>query len=861
MSTSLVIVESPAKAKTISQYLGKNYVVKSSVGHIRDLPTSRLASKREILSTKNKEKNKIHQNKHEILIKRMGIDPYQEWTASYEILPGKEQIVAELKSLAKTVDHIYLATDLDREGEAIAWHLREVIGGDENRYSRVVFNEITQKAIQQAFNKPGKLNINRVYAQQTRRFMDRIVGYMISPLLWKKIARGLSAGRVQSVAVRLIVDREHDIKTFSPEEYWELRANLNVNNIFLQMQVTNYKNKIFKPINNQDTHAAIEDLEKAKYIVFDRVDKLTNSNPRAPFITSTLQQTANTRLNFSVKKTMMLAQLLYEAGHITYMRTDSKNLSQDALNMVRNYINQLFGKQYLPKKPNTYAQVQNSQEAHEAIRPTNIYMISEYLNNMGDDAQKLYNLIWLQFVSCQMTSAKYNFTTIYVKAGDYILQTKRRTVYFDGWTKIIPQVCKEIEDDTLPFIKVGTHLIMQQLLPLQRFTKPPVRFNEASLVRELEKRSIGRPSTYASIISTIQDRGYVRIKHRCFYAEKIGEIVTYSLKNNFPELINYDFTAHMEDDLDQVANANKDWKILLDNFFQNFSQQLFIAENDPKDGGMRTNHMVKTNILCPTCQRQMGIRIASTGIFLGCSGYKITQKEKRCKTTINLIPEEEVVEGDSVKTSSLLDIQKKCLHCGTTMDGYLIDNHRKLYICGNNPNCEGYEIIKGNFLIKGYHGPIVECKQCQSQMQVKIGRFGKYMACINQDCKNTCKILRNGNLAPQKESPIPLPELPCKKSDAYFILRDGTVGIFLAANTFPKSRETRAPLVEELARFKERLPKKFHYIANAPQKDPKGNKTIVRFNRKTKEQYIASESNGKATGWTAFFTGGKWIEN
>ncbi|WP_412555888.1 type I DNA topoisomerase [Serratia ureilytica] len=862
MGKALVIVESPAKAKTINKYLGSDYVVKSSVGHIRDLPTSGSASKKSADSTEDKAKKKVKKDEKAALVNRMGVDPYHGWKAHYEILPGKEKVVAELKSLAENADHIYLATDLDREGEAIAWHLREVIGGDDKRFSRVVFNEITKNAIQQAFKQPGELNIDRVNAQQARRFMDRVVGYMVSPLLWKKIARGLSAGRVQSVAVRLVVERERDIKAFVPEEYWELHADLLAKGeTALQMEVTHAHDKPFKPVNREQTHAAVKLLEKARYTVLDREDKPTSSKPGAPFITSTLQQAASTRLSFGVKKTMMMAQRLYEAGHITYMRTDSTNLSQDALNMVRGYIGDNFGDKYLPKAPNQYSSKENSQEAHEAIRPSDVNVLAEQLKDMEADAQKLYQLIWRQFVACQMTPAQYDSTTLTVKAGDYQLRAKGRTLRFDGWTKVMPALRKGDEDRTLPFVEIGSELDLQKLIPSQHFTKPPARYSEASLVKELEKRGIGRPSTYASIISTIQDRGYVRVESRRFYAEKMGEIVTDRLEENFRELMNYDFTARMEDGLDEVANNQAEWKAVLDEFFVDFSEQLETAEKDPEEGGMRPNQMVMTSIDCPTCGRKMGIRTASTGIFLGCSGYALPPKE-RCKTTINLVPEAEVLnilEGDDAETNALR-ARRRCQKCGTAMDSYLIDNQRKLHVCGNNPACDGYEIEEGEFRLKGYDGPVVECDKCGSEMHLKMGRFGKYMGCTNENCKNTRKILRNGDVAPPKEDPVPLPELPCEKSDAYFVLRDGAAGVFLAANTFPKSRETRAPLVEELARFKDRLPEKLRYLADAPVADAEGNKTLVRFSRKTKQQYVSSEKDGKATGWSAFYVDGKWVE-
>ncbi|MBB3303654.1 MULTISPECIES: type I DNA topoisomerase [unclassified Enterobacter] len=862
MGKSLVIVESPAKAKTINKYLGNDYVVKSSVGHIRDLPTSGSTARKSADGEKAKPGKKVKKDEKAALVNRMGVDPWHGWEADYQILPGKEKVVAELKNLAADADHIYLATDLDREGEAIAWHLREVIGGDDKRFSRVVFNEITKNAIRQAFDKPGELNIERVNAQQARRFMDRVVGYMVSPLLWKKIARGLSAGRVQSVAVRLVVEREHEIKAFVPEEYWEIDADFATpKGADLAMQVTHQNDKAFRPVNREQTHAAVAILQKARYEVLDREDKPTSSKPSAPFITSTLQQAASTRLGFGVKKTMMMAQRLYEAGHITYMRTDSTNLSQDAVAMARGYVESSFGKKYLPEAPNTYASKENSQEAHEAIRPSDVNIVAEQLKDMEADAQKLYQLIWRQFVACQMVPAQYDSTTLTVGAAEYKLKAKGRTLRFDGWTRVMPALRKNDEDLTLPPVDVGDMLDLKELMPSQHFTKPPARFSEASLVRELEKRGIGRPSTYASIISTIQDRGYVRVENRRFYAEKMGEIVTDRLESNFRELMNYDFTARMENSLDQVANNEAEWKAVLDSFFSDFSQQLDDAEKDPEEGGMQPNQMVLTSIDCPTCSRPMGIRTASTGVFLGCSGYALPPKE-RCKQTINLIPENEVLnvlEGDDAETNALR-ARRRCQKCGTAMDSYLIDNQRKLHVCGNNPECDGYEIEQGEFRIKGYDGPIVECEKCGSEMHLKMGRFGKYMACTNDECKNTRKILRNGDVAPPKEDPVPLPELQCEKSDAYFVLRDGAAGVFLAANTFPKSRETRAPLVEELQRFADRLPEKLKYLSEAPAADPEGNKTMVRFSRKTKQQYVSSEKDGKATGWSMFYIDGKWQE-
>ena len=402
---------------------------------------------------------------------------------------------------------------------------------------------------------------------------------------------------------------------------------------------------------------------------------------------------------------------------------------------------------------------------------------------------------------------------------------------------------------------------MEQLLPAQHFTKPPARYSEASLVKELEKRGIGRPSTYAAITSTIQERGYVKVDNKRFYAEKMGEIVTDRLVENFSDLMNYDFTANMELKLDDIANGEAAWRKVLDNFYADFSKRLKVAEGESTDGGMRTNQFVLTDIDCPTCGRKMGIRTASTGVFLGCSGYNLPPKE-RCTTTMNLTPGDEAVlvaDDDELETE-VLRHKKRCAKCGTAMDPYLLDENRKLYVCGNNPGCDGYLVESGAFKIKGYDGPLIECEKCGSDMQLKSGRFGKYFGCTNSDCKNTRKLLRNGEAAPPKEDPVHLPELRCEKSDAYFVLRDGAAGLFLAASTFPKSRETRAPLVGELQRFKERMMPKFHYLAEAPAQDPAGNATIVRWSRKTKQQYVMSEKDGKATGWMAWFKNGKWVE-
>ncbi|MFC3150321.1 type I DNA topoisomerase [Litoribrevibacter euphylliae] len=871
MAKSLVIVESPAKAKTINKYLGNDFVVKSSVGHIRDLPTGAGAKKPVDAKARAAEAAKTRkmapeakaeykkQKAYTQLIEKMGVDPEKDWSAKYQILPGKEKVVDELKKLAKSADHIYLATDLDREGEAIAWHLREVIGGDDDRFSRVTFNEITKSAIQEAFERPDDLNMARVNAQQARRFLDRVVGFMVSPLLWSKITRGLSAGRVQSVAVRLVVEREREIRAFNPEEYWEAFSFLDhASDKNIKFQVAKQAGENFRPVNKAQAQAAVAKLESASYSVAKREDKPTKSKPSAPFITSTLQQAASTRLGFGVKKTMMLAQRLYEAGYITYMRTDSTALSKDAVEACRGYIDENFGDKYLPDSPNTYSSKEGAQEAHEAIRPSDVNRSGASLSDMERDAQRLYELIWRQFVACQMVPAEYTSTTITVTADEFELKTRGRVVRFDGYTRVMPQIAKKEDDVTLPDLKQGDQLDLNNVEAKQHFTKPAARFSEAALVKELEKQGIGRPSTYASIISTIQDRGYVRLENKRFYAEKMGEIVTDRLMESFNNLMDYGFTAGMEEQLDDVAEGIKEWKALLNEFYGDFKAKLSHAESEE---GMRPNNPTETDIKCPDCGRNMLIRNATTGVFLACSGYAL-KKDEQCKKTLNLAPGDDavaVVEGsteseqDEAETLALRQ-KERCPVCDNAMESYLIDESRKLHICGNNPACSGYKLEAGTFKIKGYDGPVIECDKCGSEMQLKTGRFGKYFGCTNEECKNTRKLLKNGEPAPPKMDPVPMPELKCQKVDDHYILRDGATGMFLAASQFPKNRETRAPKVVELLPHKPEIDPKYHFLLEGETHDENGNEAQIRFSRKTKQQYLMTETpEGKATGWTGFF--------
>jgi len=428
---------------------------------------------------------------------------------------------------------------------------------------------------------------------------------------------------------------------------------------------------------------------------------------------------------------------------------------------------------------------------------------------------------------------------------------------FDGYLKVMQS--KE-EDVVLPDVTEGQVLNLEKLEPFQNFTKPPARYTEASLVKELEKKDIGRPSTYASIISTIQDRGYVKVESKRFYALKMGDIVAERLQESFSDLMDYDFTAKMEDSLDEVASGERDWKNLLNDFFEGFTSQLAAAE--AQEGGMRKNDPTDTDISCPQCGRNMQIRTASTGVFLGCSGYSLPPKE-RCKCTVNLTPGEEAIRTDTAEEAEeqeniQLRSKHRCRLCNTAMDAYLIDEKRKLHVCGNNPDCLGFEVEHGEFKIRGYDGPVIECDKCGADMQLKTGRFGKYFGCSSEDCKNTRKLLRNGEPAPPKMDPVAMPELECETVEDTYVLRDGASGLFLAASKFPRNRETRAPFVEELLPHKDEIDPKYSYLFDAPTKDDQGNKTLVRYSRKTKEQYVQTEVDKKATGWKAFYRDGKW---
>ena len=869
MTKSLVIVESPAKAKTISKYLGSDYIVESSVGHIRDLPkkaspNSRRSSIPKDVSPEEKIRLKAINDRNR-LIRRMGIDPDNGWTADWQIIPEKEKVIKSLRKAAKGVDHIYLATDLDREGEAIAWHLKEALGPNKYEYSRVRFNQITKSAIIDSFEDPKEIDLDLVKAYRARRFLDKVIGFELSPLLWKKIARGLSAGRVQSVALRVLDERERLIQEFIPEEFWEVSMTLIKDELIIPFSLNRKKSQ---PLLKEEEARNIHELIQNSDLTIDEIiQKPVKVKPRAPFITSTLQQAASTKLSFTVKRTMRVAQKLYEAGHITYMRTDAPSLSKESIQDARNFIGERVGEKYLTNAPRIYSSTENAQEAHEAIRPTNAYMTADDLMNQTEEEKRLYQLIWQQYIASQMPDAEYLSTSAKINIEEYVFSAKGREVVFDGYTKI-SQPIKSDDEDILPPLNEGESLNLNEIKLDQKFTKPPSRYSEAALVKELEKKGIGRPSTYANIISTIQDRGYVEIQNRRFFVKKIGHIVAERLIESFDDIMDYEFTANLENNLDKVAQGELDWKNVLDDFYSAFQKDLVSASME--DGGMRSNKPTTTNLVCPDCSSpNMVIRNSSNGVFLGCSAYENTGDDK-CKKTLNLVSGDEAISVDDNEEAENLLIKKRCPKCETSMDNYLIDETRKLHVCGKSPDCDGYEIEEGQFKIKGYDGPTLECHKCGSEMQLKTGRFGKYFGCLNDNCGTTRALQRNGEPKPLTMEPIELPDLKCIKCEDHYLLRDSMKGLFLAASQYPKNRETRAPKVHEIKNLEEQLisacrflpnKDKHLYLLNAPEKDKDGNQYVVRYNRTDDIHYVASEKDGKKTKWTATYSNGEWTQN
>ena len=721
MSKNLVIVESPAKARTINKYLGKDFVVKASMGHVRDLPKGSL-----------------------------GIDPENDFATKYLVIRTRSATVKELKQSAKSSDAVYLAPDPDREGEAIAWHLIQALDLPEEKVFRVSFNEITKKAVQKALENPGRVNEDLVNAQQARRILDRLVGYKLSPLLWDKIARGLSAGRVQTVAVRLVVERELEIRAFCAEEYWKVEATLSQQGALKLAQgeecpeddpnlfVAELRRKDGKPLeltNAADTEKVLEELNGRDFQVASVDRKKKSVRPPPPFSTSLLQQQASTRMRFSAKKTMRVAQQLYEGidvggsdGHvglITYMRTDSFRLADEAIEGARKYVGDLFGEKYVPAKPNVYAAKKGAQEAHEAIRPTNIARTPEAMKeHLNHDQYRLYRLIWQRVVASQMESAVFDQTSVTIDAGDYSFSTRGRVMVFDGHLKL-SGVDKGSGDQTLPNLAEGELLDLHKIEHSQHFTQPPSRYSEATLVRALEKNGIGRPSTYASILSTIQDRGYVKLDERKFHATELGEVVTDSLVKHFPAIFDYEFTAGMESKLDLIGEKKADWLKVVREFYDLLTSDLVEAEEKMLNLKVQPAPNGET---CPDCGKEMLLRFNRFGRFLGCSGYP------ECKHVRRITREGEVEEA--------------------------------------RPEPEATDEV---------------CEKCQSKMVIRDGRRGRFMACSAwPKCKNTFSLDQDGNPI----RPI-VSEIPCEKCGEMLVVRISKRGPFLGCQNFPKCRGTK----------------------------------------------------------------------
>ncbi len=890
----LVIVESPSKAKTINKYLGSDYKVLASYGHIRDLPKRRRKGE-----------------------EVAGIDIAAGWVPTYVVVEREDgkskgrrtarEILAELKREAAKSNKIFLATDPDREGEAIAWHLEDELGLDESRTYRVAFNEITRTAVRHAIDNPGKVNMHLVRAQEARRILDRVVGYPLSNLLGRKVVRGSSAGRVQSVALRLVVDREREIEAFKPEEYWKLtallapsgtvqlpRKPLSIIRAAIEAEAAaaekeesepaadgkgrkkktapetppgtylaeldKWAGAEFKPVNEAEAVSVSQLLDTARYQVTKVEQKDSSQKAPPPFTTSTLQQQASIRLHFAAQRTMQTAQRLYEGvalgsegqvALITYMRTDSTRVSNEALTAVRSHIGSSYGERYLPEKPNFFASGKSAQEAHEAIRPTDVANTPDRVARLGlhGDQLRLYTLIWQRFVASQMTPAIFAVTNVEVKAtpiGDSregLFKAQGKVLKFDGYRKVLAPGGKQ-EDAELPAVQQGQEQDRLDLAASQHFTKPPPRYNEASLIKALEKEGIGRPSTYATIISKItsEDRGYIEVRERRFYATEIGKVVTDLLVEHFPKIMDLKFTSHFEEELDDIEKEKIEYQTVLDEFWGPFSAALKTAEEKmPAKRGRETGEMcpkcgrplvvnyskktgrefvgcsgfkegckyikpgegeearpepILTEHICPTCGKPMLEREGRSGTFLGCSGYP------ECKTTMNI--------GDDGKpVLSTRPTEYTCEKCGKPM--VLREGKRGPFLA-----CTGYPSCKNAKDVDADGKPIqpidsgVVCEKCGKPMAVKRGPRGPFLGCTGYPkCRSTKP------MTPELREQLKLPEPPPKKAapavevtetcpecSSPMKLRQGRKGWFLGCSKFPRCRgvrEASPALLEQLA--------------------------------------------------------------
>lgn len=735
MSKSLIVVESPAKVKTIRKFLGPEYMVEASVGHVRDLPSSSL-----------------------------GVDEEHGFAPHYQIIPGKEKVVKELESAAAGADTVYLAPDPDREGEAIAWHVEELLRDKAKDIKRIQFNEITRRAVLEALQHPRNVDMDLVHAQQARRILDRLVGYKISPLLWRTVKRGISAGRVQSVALRLIVDREGERESFVPEEYWVFRALVQGSaGEEFRLNLTRYKGKKVAIASLAEAQALEDELQGKPFSVTKVDSKLRERQPQPPFTTSTLQQAANQRLGYGAKRTMGIAQRLYEGVEmgdgnvtalITYMRTDSIRISDEAQAACATFIGERFGDKYLPGEGRVYKAKATAQDAHEAIRPVDVTLEPDMVRpSLTAEQYNLYKLVWCRFVASQMAQAVYRDTTITAECGETQWQTKGQCQVFDGWQKVLPGE----KDNLLPHVETGESLDVHALEKEQKFTQPPARYSEASLVRTLEELGIGRPSTYATIISTLEDRGYVEKKERVFVPTELGRVVCQQLLENFAKLMDVHFTAQMEGSLDKVAEGKEGWDELLTTFMDDFNPTLANADKNMKTvkGGL------ETDLHCPECGKPLLIRFGKAGAFLACSGYPACKYSSNFTRDehghLSIAPVKQIVVGICPQCGSDLVLKRsrtgsrfiacsgypachyaapysthvKCPKCGK---GEIVEKSSKkgriFYSCSTYPACD----------FSTWNEPVArECPLCKSPyLVVRNTKQGTILACPNRECGYTC---------------------------------------------------------------------------------------------------------------------------
>ncbi len=757
MANSLVIVESPAKAKTINKYLGSGYTVKASMGHVLDLPK-----------------------------KDLGVNLRDHFKPTYVVIPGKKPIIDELKQAAKTAAAVYLAADPDREGEAICAHLQELLASKKQRIQRVFFNEITREAIREAFKHPREIDTNLVDAQQARRILDRLVGYQVSPLLWEKVKRGISAGRVQTVALRLIVEREREIRAFVKREYWTITARLEGGNpppFDARMVKINGDDPEIPDQETADRHVSA--ARAAGFVVDSVATREKRKFPVPPFITSKLQQEAVRKLHFSAKKAMAVAQRLYEGvdlgaegsvGLITYMRTDSTRVSEGALSAAREYVLKQFGKDYLPAEPVRYKSKKDAQDAHEAIRPTEVEREPDSVKSYLDtDEYKLYKLIWQRFVASQMNPALYDQTTIDVKSGDTLFRATGAVEKFRGFRAVYVEGQDDRADDEeaeelkhrLPKVEPGERLKLHQILPEQHFTEPPPRYNEATLVKTLEEKGIGRPSTYATILSVIQNREYVEKVQGRFFPTELGMVTSDLLVKNFTEIFDVTYTARMEEELDEVEEGKLAWTDALTGFYRKFNKELRTAERQMAD---LKGEGVVTDVKCEVCGKPMVIRLGRNGQFLACSGYP------DCEATRDLTPELAAQYGSAAAPEVP---EQACEKCGKPM---VVKRGRFGYFlaCSGYPECRNTKrIVMGDGKATAVQDVTLDekCPECGSALVIKHGRYGQFTACSNYP---ECKFVKRQTLG------IHCPEKDC--SGELIVRRTRRGKTFYGCSRYPECK-------------------------------------------------------------------------